>query len=106
VQQHDRRHARAGRARRYYGRRTRTGTPEPQLADLEPTMEWLPELSEFLRIKSISADPAHGDDVKRAGEWVCARVREAGGECDLVDWHGQPLAIGEISASDDGDAPT
>jgi acetylornithine deacetylase/succinyl-diaminopimelate desuccinylase-like protein len=69
-------------------------------------MEWLPELSEFLRIKSISADPAHGDDVKRAGEWVCARVREAGGECELVDWHGQPLAIGEIRASDGGDAPT
>ena len=59
-------------------------------------MEWLPELSEFLRIKSISGDAAHGDDVKRAGEWVCARVREAGGECELVDWHGQPLAIGEI----------
>src|SRR5439155_2143155 len=69
-------------------------------------MEWLSELSEFLRIKSISADAAHRDDVKRAGEWVCARVREAGGECELVDWHGQPLAIGEIRASGGGDAPT
>src|SRR5947209_19595070 len=69
-------------------------------------MEWLPELSEFLRIKSISGDAAHRDDVKRAGEWVCARVREAGGECELVDWHGQPLAIGEIRASGGGDAPT
>ena len=26
-------------------------------------------------------------------------IREAGGECELVDWHGQPLAIGEIRAS-------
>ena len=69
-------------------------------------MEWLPELSEFLRIKSISGDAAHRDDVKRAGEWVCARVREAGGECELVDWHGQPLAIGEIRASDGGNVPT
>ena len=69
-------------------------------------MEWLPELSEFLRIKSISADPAHGDDVKRAGEWVCARVREAGGQCELVYWHGQPLVIGEIKAAGGGDAPT
>src|SRR3954463_7934563 len=70
-------------------------------------MEWLPELSELLRIKSISGDAAHGDDVERAGEWVCARVREAGGQCELVDWHGQPLAIGEIRASNDADhAPT
>jgi acetylornithine deacetylase/succinyl-diaminopimelate desuccinylase-like protein len=60
-----------------------------------------------LRIQSISADPARGDDVKRAGEWVCARVREAGGDCELIDWHGQPLAIGEITASNGGqDAPT
>ena len=43
----------------------------------------------------------------RAGEWVCERVREAGGECELVDWHGQPLAIGEIRASKDAEnAPT
>jgi acetylornithine deacetylase/succinyl-diaminopimelate desuccinylase-like protein len=69
-------------------------------------LEWLPELNEVLRIKSISADPAHADDVKRAGEWVCARVREAGGECELVDWHCQPLAIGEVRASDGGNAPT
>jgi acetylornithine deacetylase/succinyl-diaminopimelate desuccinylase-like protein len=70
-------------------------------------VEWFDELAEFLRIPSISADPAHADDVKRAGEWVCARVREAGGECELVDWHGQPLAIGEIRASNDADqAPT
>jgi len=60
---------------------------------------WFDELAEFLRIPSISADPAHRADVLRAGEWVCERVREAGGECELVDWHGQPLAIGEIRAS-------
>ncbi len=33
--------------------------------------------------------------------------RGAGGACELVDWHGQPLAIGEIAASHDpGRAPT
>ena len=69
--------------------------------------EWFDELAEFLRIPSISADPAHAADVKRAGEWVCDRVREAGGECELIDWHGQPLAIGEIRASTDAEsAPT
>ena len=60
---------------------------------------WFDELAEFLRIPSISADPAHAGDVARAGEWVCDFVRGAGGECELVDWHGQPLAIGEIRAS-------
>ena len=70
-------------------------------------MEWLAELAEFLRIPSMSADPAHAADVRRAGEWVCAVIRAAGGECELVDWHGQPLAIGELRASENADgAPT
>ena len=68
-------------------------------------MEWLDELSTFLRIPSISADPAHAADVQRAAEWVCAFIRDAGGSCDVIDWHGQPLAIGEVPASV-ADAPT
>jgi len=69
--------------------------------------DWFDELAEFLRIPSISADPAHAADVNRAGEWVCSFIRDAGGECELVDWHGQPLAIGEIRASENAaDAPT
>ena len=69
--------------------------------------DWFDELAELIRIPSISADSAHKDDVARAGEWVCSFIREAGGECELVDWHGQPLAIGEIRASNGADgAPT
>lgn len=68
---------------------------------------WFDELADFLRIPSVSADPAHAADVRRAGEWVCELVRGAGGECELIDWHGQPLAIGELRASSDPDsAPT
>jgi acetylornithine deacetylase/succinyl-diaminopimelate desuccinylase-like protein len=68
---------------------------------------WLEEVSEWLRIPSVSADPAHAEDVRRAGEWLCERVRAAGGECELVDWHGQPLAVGELRASNGADsAPT
>jgi acetylornithine deacetylase/succinyl-diaminopimelate desuccinylase-like protein len=68
---------------------------------------WLDELAEFLRIPSISADTAHAADVKRAADWVCAFIRDAGGECDVIDWHGQPLAIGELCASAGVDtAPT
>ena len=68
---------------------------------------WFGELDEFLRIPSVSADPARGADVRRAGEWVCEHVRGAGGESELVDWHGHPLATGELRASVDADtAPT
>jgi acetylornithine deacetylase/succinyl-diaminopimelate desuccinylase-like protein len=38
---------------------------------------------------------------------VCDHVRGAGGESELVDWHGQPLALGELRASREPDrAPT
>jgi acetylornithine deacetylase/succinyl-diaminopimelate desuccinylase-like protein len=67
---------------------------------------WFDELAEFLRIPSISADPLRAGDVLEAGEWVCDLVRAAGGSCELVDWRGQPLAIGEVRASGAGDAPT
>ena len=68
---------------------------------------WFQELAEFLRIPSVSADPAHGADVRRAGEWVCELIRDAGGTAELIDWQGQPLAIGELRASHDaGRAPT
>jgi len=68
---------------------------------------WFDELAEFLRIQSISADPARAADVKDAGEWVCGLIRGAGGECELVDWHGAPLAVGAVRASRDPErAPT
>ena len=67
----------------------------------------LEELSELLRIPSVSADSAHFADVVAAGEWVCSFLRRAGGECRLVDWHGQPIAVGELRASENAEsAPT
>jgi acetylornithine deacetylase/succinyl-diaminopimelate desuccinylase-like protein len=64
-----------------------------------PEQAWLDELYELLRIPSVSADPAHAGDVRRAGEWVCEFVRAAGGEAGLVDTKTFPLAVGEIPAS-------
>jgi acetylornithine deacetylase/succinyl-diaminopimelate desuccinylase-like protein len=70
-------------------------------------VDWFDELSELLRIPSVSADPAHAADVRAAGEWVCDFLRAAGGEAELIDWHGQPLAVGELRASRDANrAPT
>jgi acetylornithine deacetylase/succinyl-diaminopimelate desuccinylase-like protein len=61
---------------------------------------WLDELFDWLRIPSISADPAHGADVRAAGEWVCEFVRGAGGKAELVETETNPLAVGEIRASE------
>jgi acetylornithine deacetylase/succinyl-diaminopimelate desuccinylase-like protein len=69
---------------------------------------WRAELSEFLRIPSVSADPAHREDVKTAGEWVCAFIREkCGGTAQLTPFGEKELALGEIRASKDPEnAPT
>jgi acetylornithine deacetylase/succinyl-diaminopimelate desuccinylase-like protein len=67
------------------------------------TETWFDELAEFLRIPSISAQSEHSGDVIKAGNWVCELIRGAGGQAELVDWHGQPLAIGEIRASSGAD---
>jgi acetylornithine deacetylase/succinyl-diaminopimelate desuccinylase-like protein len=68
---------------------------------------WCNELVEFLAIPSVSADPAHREDVKQAGEWVCAFIRRIGGTADLTPWGEKELALGEIPASVDPEtAPT
>ena len=68
---------------------------------------WLDELFEWPRIPSVSADPRHAGDVRRAGEWVCEFVRGAGGDAELVETEAHPLALGEIRASTGAaEAPT
>jgi acetylornithine deacetylase/succinyl-diaminopimelate desuccinylase-like protein len=67
----------------------------------------LDPLGELIAMPSISADPAHAGDVREAGEWVCERIRSAGGTAELVMSGDQPLAIGEVRASKDAaSAPT
>jgi acetylornithine deacetylase/succinyl-diaminopimelate desuccinylase-like protein len=51
-------------------------TPSQYLVEQEA--RFLRELAEFVAIPSISTDPAHADDVRRAAEWVASRLRAAG----------------------------
>jgi acetylornithine deacetylase/succinyl-diaminopimelate desuccinylase-like protein len=68
---------------------------------------WVEELREFIAIPSVSADPAHLDDVRRAAEWVRDFVKRAGGEAELVPMGERDLVIGDIPANADGaKAPT
>jgi acetylornithine deacetylase/succinyl-diaminopimelate desuccinylase-like protein len=75
------------------------------MSALDPA--WLDELSELLRIQSVSADPAHADDLVRAAEWVADKIRRGGGEAELVPYGERPLVVGEIRASSGAEsAPT
>jgi acetylornithine deacetylase/succinyl-diaminopimelate desuccinylase-like protein len=68
---------------------------------------WFEELREFVAIPSVSADPAHQDDLRRAAEWVRDFVKRAGGEAELVPYGERDLVIGDIPASTNGaGAPT
>ena len=77
----------------------------------ELRQDWLEELSELLRIPSISADPERQDDVRAAADWVVRKLWDAGGEAEVIDWPTdfgpRPLAIGELRASTNAErAPT
>jgi acetylornithine deacetylase/succinyl-diaminopimelate desuccinylase-like protein len=65
---------------------------------------WFDELAELIAIPSVSADPAHAGDVRRAGEWVRDVIVGAGGTASLVETERQPLVIGEIPASSGADS--
>jgi acetylornithine deacetylase/succinyl-diaminopimelate desuccinylase-like protein len=68
---------------------------------------WLDELREFIAIPSVSADPAHQEDLKRAAEWVRDFIKRTGGEAELVPKGSRDLVIGDIPANSNGaDAPT
>ena len=62
------------------------------------------ELREFIAIPSVSADPAHQDDVRRAAEWVRDFVKRIGGEAELVPMGERDLVIGDIPANTNGAA--
>jgi acetylornithine deacetylase/succinyl-diaminopimelate desuccinylase-like protein len=54
------------------------------------------ELLDFLRIPSISALPAHKEDVQRAAEWVAARLSSAGIEhVEVLPTGGHPVVYGD-----------
>ena len=52
-------------------------------------------LLEYLRIPSVSTDPAYADDVRRCAELVRSRLEGAGVEAKLIETAGHPLVWGE-----------
>src|SRR6476646_4486801 len=54
---------------------------------------YLRELTEFLRIPSISSDPARKPALQQAAEWVAAQLAFANGR--VVETDGHPVVLGE-----------
>jgi acetylornithine deacetylase/succinyl-diaminopimelate desuccinylase-like protein len=66
----------------------------------------LDELGELIRVPSVSALPAHADDMVRAADWVATRLRAAGvPQVAVLPTDGHPVVLGEWPAADP-DAPT
>jgi acetylornithine deacetylase/succinyl-diaminopimelate desuccinylase-like protein len=63
------------------------------------------ELYDFLRIPSISAKSEHTADVRRAAEWLAARLADAGLPSEVLDTPGHPVVLGEWRGAGTG-APT
>jgi acetylornithine deacetylase/succinyl-diaminopimelate desuccinylase-like protein len=60
------------------------------------TNRFLDELKDFLRIPSISALPDHAPDVRRAAEWVQARLEAAGLEhIEILETGGHPVVYAD-----------
>lgn len=56
----------------------------------------LHELSEFLRIPSVSAKSEHREDTRRAAEWLAERMLEAGlHTAEVIPTGGHPIVLGE-----------
>lgn len=55
----------------------------------------LEELKDFLRIPSISTDPAHAGDLERCSVFVEEQMRRAGLDAERVETGGPPLVYGE-----------
>ena len=72
------------------------GSADPIRAFVEGQQnQWLDELKEFLRIPSVSTDPARADQVDTAAEWLGGKLREAG--CTEIEkWptEGHPVIYG------------
>ncbi|MCA1587312.1 MAG: dipeptidase [Chloroflexi bacterium] len=72
----------------------------------EHDAEHLAQLDEFLRIESVSADPARAGEVRRAAEWIVAELTRLGVERATVhDTAHHPIVTGEWLAAGP-DVPT
>lgn len=56
------------------------------------------DLCELLRIPSVSADPKHRPDVRRAAEWVAGQFKSLKLKAEIVETAGNPIVYAESPA--------
>ena len=59
-------------------------------ADLDTS---LARLFAFLKVQSISTDPAYADDCRRAAEWLVADLKSIGFDASVRDTPGRPMVV-------------
>ena len=78
---------------------------DPKIDEVIATLEQdlpqaLDRLMAFLRIPSISTDPAHAGDVRAAAEWLCAELQSLGFEASIRDTSGHPMVVAHSQKGD------
>jgi len=81
------------------------GRPVPDLIGASERDRLRDRFYEFLRIPSVSANPAARDATRAAGEWVRDSLARAGMDAELLETRGHPIALGEWRGAGP-DAPT
>lgn len=67
-----------------------------------PDQVLIDDLTELLRIPSISTDGGDEKALRQAAEWMVARIKRSGGEADLVETDGNPHVVGEFPSGKKG----
>lgn len=68
-------------------------------ADFDASLE---RLFALLRIKSISTDPQHKDDCRKAADWCAKTLSDAGITASVRDTIGHPMVVGHYDGAGEG----